>query len=199
MSTTSHTGSPTRTSPTTAEVGHTRPRGTAAAHPALAVTRLVMAGIFLWAFLDKAFGWGYATPAGKGWFDGGSPTRGFLSGLDHGPFAGALRSWAGNPVADWLFMLGLLGVGLALLLGIGLRVAAVSGVVMMGLMWVAEWPLARHTDHGGLTRSTNPLLDYHVVYAVVLVLLAALAAGDVWGLGRRWSAMSFVRSNPWLR
>ena len=30
---------------------------------------------FLWAFLDKAFGLGYATPSGNAWINGGSPTR----------------------------------------------------------------------------------------------------------------------------
>src|ERR1044072_1320309 len=41
--------------------------------------RLLTGFAFLWAFLDKTFGLGYATPSGKGWIDGGSPTKGFLS------------------------------------------------------------------------------------------------------------------------
>ncbi len=47
-----------------------------------------------------------------------------------------------SPVTDWLFMLGLLGVGLALLLGIGLRVAAVSGTVLFAMLWLSQWPSA---------------------------------------------------------
>src|SRR4051794_35125465 len=66
----------------------------------LAVTRIALGFVFLWAFLDKTFGWHYATPAGKGWVDGGSPTSGFLSGVHVGPFAPTLRSWAGEPWAD---------------------------------------------------------------------------------------------------
>jgi CPA2 family monovalent cation:H+ antiporter-2 len=38
-----------------------------------------MGFVFLWAFLDKTFGFGYATASGKGWIDGGSPTEGFLA------------------------------------------------------------------------------------------------------------------------
>ncbi|PPK70944.1 hypothetical protein V5P93_002803 [Actinokineospora auranticolor] len=186
----------TKTRPTIREHTPTTTNGPVGGR-VLAVTRVLLGFVFLWAFLDKAFGLGYATPGGKGWFDGGAPTRGFLSGLDHGPFADALRGIAGNPVADALFMLGLLGVGLALVLGIGLRIAAVSGTLMMALMWVAEWPLARHTDVGELTRSSNPLVDYHVVYAAALVVLAVLAAGDTWGLGRRWARL--VGRNRWLR
>ncbi|MGW5055041.1 hypothetical protein [Actinokineospora sp. NPDC004072] len=81
----------------------------------------------------------------------------------------------------------------------GLRVAAVAGSVQMALMWAAEWPLARHKDVGELTRSTNPVLDYHIVYALVLVLLAAACAGDVWGMGRRWARLDLVDRNRWLR
>ena len=43
-----------------------------------AITRISIGWIFLWAFLDKTFGWGFATPAGKAWISGGSPTTGFL-------------------------------------------------------------------------------------------------------------------------
>ncbi|GLZ36670.1 hypothetical protein [Actinokineospora sp. NBRC 105648] len=186
----------TVTRPSTATARQTT-TGTNAGGRVLAVTRLVMGFVFLWAFLDKAFGLGYATPGAGAWVDGGSPTRGFLSGLDHGPFAATLRSWAGAPVADWLFMLGLLGIAVALLLGVALRPAAVSATLMLLLMWVAEWPLARHTDAGALTRSTNPLVDYHVVYALVVVALAVLAAGDPWGLGRRWTRL--VGGRRWLR
>jgi thiosulfate dehydrogenase [quinone] large subunit len=47
--------------------------------------------------------------------------------------------------------------------------------------------------------STNPFADYHLVYAVVLVALAAASAGDTLGLGRRWAGLPFVRDHAWLR
>ncbi|MGX7829593.1 hypothetical protein ACTG9Q_31335 [Actinokineospora sp. 24-640] len=172
---------------------------TATAGKLLAATRITMGLVFLWAFLDKFFGLGYATASTNAWINGGSPTKGFLGGIDHGPFGAVFRSWAGQAWADWLFMAGLLGVGVALLLGIGLRVAAVAGSLQMLLMWAAEWPLARFTDTGELTRSTNPVLDYHIVYALVLVLLAAALAGNVWGMGKRWARLDVVDRNRWLR
>ena len=52
----------------------------------LAVFRVVLGFEFLWAFLDKLFGLGYATPSAKAWIAGGSPTKGFLSSVDVGPF-----------------------------------------------------------------------------------------------------------------
>jgi thiosulfate dehydrogenase [quinone] large subunit len=166
---------------------------------ALAGLRLTLGFVFLWAFLDKAFGLGYATRQGHGWIDGGSPTKGFLSHVDAGPMASTLRGWAGDTWADWLFMAGLLGVGAALVLGIGLRIAAVSGSAMMALMWIAEWPPAKHTGKGALTASTNPFADYHVVYALALVALAAVAAGSRYGLGAWWTRQPIVQRNPWLR
>jgi thiosulfate dehydrogenase [quinone] large subunit len=124
----------------------------------LALARLATGFVFLWAFLDKAFGFGYATPSEQAWVNGGSPTEGFLSRVDVGPFADTFQSWAGAAWADWLFMLGLLGVGLALVLGVAVRLAAVSGAVMMLLMWAAEWPLEKVTGAGEPSMSTNPLI-----------------------------------------
>jgi thiosulfate dehydrogenase [quinone] large subunit len=109
---------------------------------AFASLRLLTGFVFLWAFLDKTFGLGYATPSGKGWIDGGSPTKGFLSSVAAGPMESTFHSWAGATAVDWLFMLGLLGVGVALVAGVALRFAAVAGTLMMAFMWLAEWPLA---------------------------------------------------------
>jgi thiosulfate dehydrogenase [quinone] large subunit len=153
---------------------------------------------FLWAFLDKTFGLGYATPAARAWINGGSPTKGFLSRVAVGPFESILHSWAGAAWADWLFMAGLLGIGIALVLGVGLRIAAVSGTVMMLLMWAAEWPLAKVTSAGEPSMSTNPIVDYHIIYALVLIALALTYAGHTWGLGRLWARLPFVQRNPWL-
>jgi thiosulfate dehydrogenase (quinone) large subunit len=161
--------------------------------------RIVMGLVFGWAFVDKTFGLGYATAADNAWIDGGSPTQGFLGHIDHGPFGAMFRDWAGAWWADWLFMLGLAGIAVALLFGIGLRIAAVAGTLMMLFMWVAEWPLDRFTDAGEPTMSTNPLLDYHVVYALVLIWLAVAAAGATWGFGKAWAKVGFVEKNPWLR
>jgi thiosulfate dehydrogenase [quinone] large subunit len=164
----------------------------------LAVFRVVLGFEFLWAFLDKTFGFGYATPAERAWINGGSPTRGFLSRVAVGPFEDTFHTWAGAAWADWLFMVGLLAIGIALILGIGLRAAAVSGTVMMVLMWAAEWPLDKLTSAGEPSMSTNPIVDYHIIYALALIALAVTYAGRTWGLGRWWAGLPFVRRNRWL-
>ena len=164
----------------------------------LAFFRVVLGFEFLWAFADKTFGLGYATPAERAWINGGSPTKGFLSRVAVGPFEETFHTIAGAAWADWLFMAGLLGIGIALTLGIGLRIAAVSGTVMMLLMWAAEWPLARFTSAGEPTMSTNPIVEYHIIYALVLIALALTYAGHTWGLGRWWAGLPFVQRNRWL-
>ncbi|MEU2054551.1 hypothetical protein [Streptomyces bungoensis] len=185
-----------------------RPRsGSAAAHVgtrtaqayALASLRIVTGFVFLWAFLDKTFGLGYATASGRGWLDGGSPTKGFLGSVAAGPLQSTFHSWAGDTWADWLFMLGLLGIGAAVTAGVALRPAAVAGTVMMALMWLAEWPPAKHLADGSPSMSTNPFADYHVVYALALVAVAAAGAGTTWGLGRLWARLPVVRDHAWLR
>jgi thiosulfate dehydrogenase [quinone] large subunit len=164
----------------------------------LAIVRMVVGVEFLWAFADKTFGLGYATPAARAWINGGSPTKGFLSRVAVGPFESTFHTIAGAAWADWLFMAGLLGIGLALIFGIGLRIAAVSGTLMMLMMWAAEWPLARFTSAGEPSLSTNPIVDYHIIYALALIALALTYAGHTWGLGRRWARLRFVRRNRWL-
>jgi thiosulfate dehydrogenase (quinone) large subunit len=158
----------------------------------LAALRITTGFVFLWAFLDKLFGLGYATQSENAWIDGGSPTQGYLSGVNVGPFADTFNDIAGQAWADWLFMMGLLGIGAAVMLGVGLRIAAASGTVMMLLMWAAEWPLARHDAAGELTRSTNPLIESHIIYALVLIVLAVVHAGHHYGFGRMWARLPFV-------
>lgn len=165
----------------------------------LAVLRIVTGLVFLWAFLDKAFGLGYSTIAERAWINGGSPTKGFLGHVAVGPLESTFHSWAGTAWADWLFMLGLLAIGIALVLGIGMRIAAIATALMMLMMWAAEWPPAQHTSTGAASGSTNPLIDYHVIYALVAITLAYAAAGNTWGLGRTWARLPVVQTNQWLR
>lgn len=171
---------------------------TSTAAKALAVTRIATGAVFLWAFADKTFGLGYSTTNAKSWINGGSPTKGFLSHVDVGPFQSAFHSIAGTWWADLGFMVGLLAIGVALVLGIGLRLAAVGGVILMAMMWAAEWPLARTATGGAPSGSSNPVLDYHVTYALIAVLCALAYAGSTWGLGRRWAHLPIVAKNRWL-
>lgn len=173
--------------------------GTTAAAISLAVLRISMGFVFLWAFLDKTFGLHYSTPSSKAWIHGGSPTKGFLKSVDVGPLQSWFHSIAGTWWADWLFMLGLLGVGLTLIFGLLMYAGAAAGVALLAFMWLAELPLAQHTSTGAASGSTNPFADYHYIYAVVLVVLALTGAARTWGLGQWWAARPAIRRHPWLR
>jgi len=159
---------------------------------ALAVLRIATGFIFLWAFLDKTFGLGFSTPAERAWVNGGAPAQGFLtSPAVTGPLKGFFAGLA-SPVTDVLFMLAMLGLGAALILGVGLRVSAVVGAALMVLMYLAEWPFAANAA------STNPLVDYHIIYALAIIVIACLSAGDTWGLGRAWKRLALVQQHRWL-
>jgi thiosulfate dehydrogenase (quinone) large subunit len=160
--------------------------------------RLAIGFEFLWAFFDKTFGLGYSTPAAHAWVNGGSPTNGFLSGVSAGPLQGVFNAIAGAPVVDWLFMLGLLGVGVALILGVALRPAAIAGATMLLMMYAASWPFAT-TAAGQPTGSTNPFIDDHIVSTIALIVVGSLAAWSIGPISRRWSALGFVRSHSLLR
>jgi len=149
--------------------------------------RLSMSAIFLWAFFDKVFGLGFATSPEKAWLSGGSPTTGFLKFATYGPFKPFFEGLAGNVWIDWTFMLGLLLLGTALLLGIVMRLAAYVGTLLMLLMWLSLFP-----------PKNNPLIDEHIIYALVFWGLYFSKSGEIWGLRKWWSKTSLVKKFPFL-
>lgn len=148
--------------------------------------RVTFGFVFLWAFIDKTFGLGFSTAAAKAWIRGSSPTAGFLSGVK-GPLANVFTAMAGNGVVDWLFMLGLLGIGLGLILGIAKKITAISGAAMMLLMWLAVLPI-----------KTNPFVDDHVIY-FFLFLSYPFVTTLPYSLSRWWNTLAIVKKNTWLQ
>ncbi|MGH2709894.1 MAG: DoxX family protein [Actinomycetota bacterium] len=163
--------------------------------------RIAMGWTFLWAFLDKAFALGFSTgrlenggidffgPAA--WINGGSPTDGVLQFAVHskGPFPEFYQGLAGSTFVEWAFMLSMLAIGIALISGIGTRLAALGGIVWLTIFYTATaiWP-----EH-------NPFLDDHVVYAIVLGGIAYVGAGRYFGFGRWWERTKLVKKLPVLK
>jgi thiosulfate dehydrogenase (quinone) large subunit len=172
-----------------------------AARRALGALRIGFGVTFLWAFFDKLLALGYATGVNPetgavdrfgpdAWVNGGSPTFGFLTlGVPaDNPFREFFNGIAGDTWTNWLFMLALLGIGLALTFGVGMRIAAASGALLYLMMWVASMPL-----------ENNPVVDDHLLGAVTMVVLATTLSGDTWGLGKVWARTGLVRRHEVLR
>ena len=151
------------------------------------VLRILLGWIFLWAFLDKMFGLGYATPSSQSWINGGSPTSYYLAHVSGGIFGGFYSSISGNQIVDVIFMAALLLLGVALILGVGSRISAYGGGLLVLLLWSTQVPPA-----------SNPFIDEHIIYLFLLFGLWRVRAGRTIGLGGWWSNTKIVKRFPWL-
>jgi thiosulfate dehydrogenase [quinone] large subunit len=97
------------------------------------------------------------------------------------------------PIVSALVAYGHLLIGLSLLVGLLVRVSASFGILVLVLYWFAHmnWPYIENTN--------NFIVDYHLVYAGVLVLLIMKRAGHVFGLDAWAQKQAFVRDRPALR
>jgi thiosulfate dehydrogenase [quinone] large subunit len=158
------------------------------AQRALALARICLGFVFLWAFLDKNFGLGRPTPSGQGWSfgSGPDPTTAYLQAVQ-GPFAGMFHAMAGQTWVTWLYMVGLLGIGIGLMTGMAFRLSAICGVAMLAFLYAASLPVG-----------ANPFVDDHVIEAFMLVGLILIRNGHTWGLGAWWDSVVGTRI-PLLR
>lgn len=138
----------------------------------LRLLRISLGWLLLWGFFDKLFGLGFSTCRDVktgiidyfcegAWINGGSPTYGFLKFGVHGPLAEFFHGLASVAVVDWLFMVGLLLIGLAFVFNFSLRLAGYSGALMMLLMYLGLIP----PEH-------NILIDEHIIYLFAFLFFA---------------------------
>ena len=174
----------------TVDVRDGRTQDVASSAPAswvgLGIVWILLGFVFLWSFLDKTFGL-YGTSPNESWLAGESPTAGYLGSLE-GTLAPVFHAMAGQPWVDWMFMLGMGLVGMALILGVAMRLAAVGAVALMGSLYLTSVPL-----------EDNPLIDEHLMYGTLAVVLMLMRAGDVLGAGRLWARTPLARRVPWVR
>jgi thiosulfate dehydrogenase [quinone] large subunit len=97
------------------------------------------------------------------------------------------------PITTFLVEYGHLLIGLSLLTGLMVRLSATFGVVLMVVYWFAhmDWPFIENTN--------NFVVDYHLVYAGVLMTLVVTRAGHVFGLDAWAENLGFVKQHPALR
>jgi thiosulfate dehydrogenase [quinone] large subunit len=170
------------------------PRGAAIS---AALLRIGIGLTYLWGFIEQAFGVTYTNatsdaagkPTSYGWHFGHDADLGWItSGFEHSPTAQYIGNTHG-PLAfipqnlptglddfGWLFAIG--GLGIAVTLGIAMRIAGWGGFLLNILVWLCSFP-----------PSGNPIIDAeHMMFAFSLLLLMFLHAGNTWGLGRWWEA-----------
>jgi len=97
------------------------------------------------------------------------------------------------PITTFLVEYGHVLIGLSLLTGLMVRVSASFGVLLMIIYWFA------HMDWPFIENKNNLIVDYHLVYAGVLVYLVVKHAGHVYGLDGWVENREFVKHRPALK
>ena len=92
------------------------------------------------------------------------------------------------PVTTFLSEWGLTLIGVALILGVFMRLATVLGAIIMLLFYfpILDFPYPNNHSY---------IVDEHIIYALVMLVLHVCDAGQAWGLGR-WAKNSFLRKIP---
>jgi len=152
----------------------------------LAVLRILLGWIFLWAFFDKLLGLGLQTPVGQGLINGDSPSS-FVIYTASGIFGDFYKSLAGNGIVDFLLMIGLLGLGVALIAGVASKITTVLTTVFLVLMYtlcIPPWD--------------NPVVDYHIIYIFGLWAVYLLGGFEKLSIYNWWKELSIVKRFPIL-
>lgn len=148
----------------------------------IAVLRIGVGIIFLWAGLEKLLGSGpkgfsaagflsHATSGTLGWpFVSGTPAEGTIFNPTHAFWVSLSQNAAAMNVVNVLVVAGEIGIGIALILGLFTRFAAVMGTLMMVLFFFAAWQFE------------TGIVNQHLTYALICAALAGLGAGKYYGL-----------------
>jgi thiosulfate dehydrogenase [quinone] large subunit len=97
------------------------------------------------------------------------------------------------PYTDFLVKWGHLLIGLSLLSGLLVRVSGPFAVLLMLTYYFA------HMEFPYVEGHFNFIVDYHLVYATVIVYLIAHRAGHVWGLDGLVEQWRLTEGMPALR
>ena len=150
----------------------------------VAVLRIAVGVIFLWAGLEKVLGAGPEGWSAAGFLQfgtGGSLGWPFVSGevaegTVFNPTQGIWVDLAGNDAAlsiiNFLVPWGQIGIGVGLILGLLTRFSAAMGTLMMLFFFLAAWDFA------------FGIVNQHLTYALVTAFLGYIGAGNYMGLDR---------------
>ena len=96
------------------------------------------------------------------------------------------------PVVNFINEWGLTLLGISLILGIGVRLSSILGGVLMLLYYfpILDFPYPNPHSY---------IVDEHIIYILVLLFLAAVRAGRVWGLENWCGNLPICAKYPKLR
>lgn len=101
--------------------------------------------------------------------------------LLNAPFAPSIFVWFADPtrieLVSKLNIWGLIIVGIALVIGLRLRFFSLIGIILMVVYYFLNLDLS-------LIGKTHILIDQHVLYILLFIILNSLNAGKYWGLDR---------------
>jgi thiosulfate dehydrogenase [quinone] large subunit len=148
----------------------------------VALLRIMVGVIFLWAGLEKVLGSGpdgfsaapflqFATGGTLGWpFVTGEVADGTVFNPTQAFWVGLAGNEAAMSIVNMLVPWGQIAIGVSLILGLLTRFGAVMGALMMVFFFLAAWDF----QYG--------IVNQHLTYALICVTLAGLGAGRYYGL-----------------
>ncbi len=147
---------------------------------AVAIGRIVIGVIFLWAGLEKVIGgageWSakgflaFGTSGTLGWPFVTEVAEGTVFNPTHDFWVGLSANAGAMSVINLLVPFGQVAIGTSLILGIATRFSSAMGALMMLFFFFAAWDFA----YG--------IVNQHLTYAVVTLGLGVIGAGNYYGL-----------------
>lgn len=148
----------------------------------VAVLRVAVGIIFLWAGFEKLLGSGaegfsaagflqFGTAGALGWpFVTGEVAKDAVFNPTHDLWVSIGKNEGLIAIINPLVMFGQIGIGISLILGLLTRFGATMGALMMTFFFLAAWSFA----YG--------IVNQHLTYAVVCLAIAGMGAGNYYGL-----------------
>jgi len=148
----------------------------------IAILRILVGVIFLWAGLEKIFApepfsaagfLEFGTGGSLGWpFASGEAAEGTVFNPTHDFWVGLTTNETAMTIINVLVPFGQIGIGLGLILGLLTRFGAAMGTLMMLFFFLAAWDF----QFG--------IVNQHLTYALVTAFLGLIGAGNYFGLDR---------------
>ncbi len=121
----------------------------------------------------------------QAWINGGNPVFGYLNFGTSEPFAPIFQGMADSLLVAYLFEFGMLAIGSAFILGIGIRIASLGDITMMILIYLSQ-----------ITPEHNPFMDQHIIYALLFGQFLMAEVPATFSLRGWWIEQPVVQKYP---